>query len=106
MEEKEKTKISVEQAKKVLQINNGMVHTFLNPGFGLVGGNHTLESIHNDLESAAWIEICGDQAKAMKHGIATIPSEGCNQSSVLFIETNMEKLEELEGMIRRKEKSY
>lgn len=94
--EKEKIKLTKEEAIEVMAFNNDQVHTFYNAPWGLIGADHSKNSISEDLENADWIEITGEQAQAMKHGIAIIPKGAKNQGDILFVETDMDLLKELE----------
>ena len=80
--------LTVEQAESVLP-DGDSIHTFLNPGFGLIGADWDRK------------EICGKNAKNAKksgHGICAY-NDGCAHDSVLFIETDMDRLEKLENQL-------
>jgi len=80
--------ISKEKAKEMVLINeNGMIHTFLNTGGMLIGGDHSKESVFEDIDKAYVCKKTGEQAQRMHHGLAIIPSKECNQSDILFVET-------------------
>jgi len=82
-----KDTLTQKQAEKVLLVDKGMIHTFYNAPFGLIGGNHSLSSIKKDLKNAYLIKKTGEQALNMAHGVVIMPSEKCKQSDLLFIET-------------------
>ncbi len=86
-----------EEAKKLLALNNGMVHTFLNASFGLVGADHSKESIYKDIDNAERLEITGEQAQAMGHGLAILPKGAKYQKDILFVETKKELIEKYNG---------
>jgi len=86
-EKMENETLTQQQAEKVLLVKKGMVHTFYNAPWGLVGGDHSLSSIKRDLKNAYLINKTGEQALNMRHGIAILPLEKCKQSDLLFIET-------------------
>ena len=67
--------LTVEQAESVLP-DGDSIHTFFNPGFGLIGADWSRENIRNRLLLANRIEICGDNAKRMGHGICAY-NDGC-----------------------------
>lgn len=91
--------LTVEQAESVLP-DGDSIHTFFNPGFGLIGADWSRENIRNRLLLANRIEICGDNAKRMGHGICAY-NDGCARDSVLFIETDMDRLEKLENQLTK-----
>ena len=74
------------------------VHTFINPGVGvLAGADWDRKDVIDALRKAGTIELTGEQAQRMNHGIAI-------QRSVndwLFIETARERLEVGEFTITR-----
>jgi hypothetical protein len=80
--------ITPEEAISLL-IDKEEIHTFRNPAVGvLIGANLKKERIIHILkENPDKIEISGNTARAMKHGI-TVEWEG-----FLFIETDPDKLE-------------
>jgi hypothetical protein len=85
--------LTKEQAKEVLALDKkGMVHTFLNAPFGLIGADHSKKSIYKDIDCAERLEITGEQAQSMNHGLAIIPKGATKQGDILFVETNMEVL--------------
>lgn len=87
-EEKDESTLTKEQAKTmVLADENGMVHTFYNVPFGIIGGDHELESVLQDIDDSFICKKTGPQAMAMGHGLAVVPSEHCKQSDILFVET-------------------
>jgi len=76
------------QAKKMIHVQpNGMVHTFYNMSFGLIGGDHSEESVLKDIDNAFMCKKTGKQANDMGHGLVIIPSEKCFQKDLLFVET-------------------
>jgi len=80
--------ISKEEAKKlVIKRDDKMVHTFYNPGFGLIGGDHSYKSIMRDIDNSFECNVTGEQAQKMGHGLAIIPSKESNQDDILFVET-------------------
>lgn len=84
---KDKDILTKEQAKEMVLVKDGMVHTFCNLPFGLVGGDHSVKSVFDDIDNAFMCKKTGKQAQAMGHGLVIIPSENCRQSDLLFVET-------------------
>ena len=87
---KDKDILTKKQAKKMLLVKKGMVHTFYNLSCALVGGDHDLKSVHKDIENAYMIKRTGEKAQGLGHGLVIIPSKECNQSDLLFVETKGE----------------
>lgn len=85
--EKVKDEVSKEQAKKMVLENDGMVHTFYNMPFGILGGDHDLESVNADIDKSYACAKTGPDAARMGHGLAIIPFKDCNQIDILFVET-------------------
>lgn len=85
--------LTKEQAKEMILVNKGMVHTFYNMTFGLIGGDHSKKSVEKDIDNAYMVKETGDFAQSMGHGLAIIPHKGCLQSDVLFVETKKKKVE-------------
>ena len=83
----DKWELTKAEAKKIINVSKGMVHTFYNAPWGLIGGDHSLSSIKRDLKNAYLIKKTGEQSLNMGHGIVIMPSEKCKQSDLLFIET-------------------
>jgi len=80
--------LTKKQAKEiVIDRKDGMVHTFFNPSFGLIGGDHSKESIFEDIDNAYMCKRTGKMAQKMKHGLVIIPFKGYSQSDLLFVET-------------------
>lgn len=80
------------------------IHTFYNFPFGLVGGDWEREDIIEKLKGENnKIEVCGESARAMGHGICVYSKGETIQSNILFIETNMDKLNEIDPLPEKKE---
>ena len=73
------------------------VHTFYNAPFGLIGADWDRKDIIETLnKSDNIIELTGEVARSLDHGIC-VYVKGCNvQSDVLFIKTDPEKLEKFD----------
>jgi len=84
---KDKDILTKEQAKEIVLVNKGMVHTFYNAPWGLIGGDHSYKSICKDIDNSFICKITGKQAQAMGHGLVIMSSKECKQSDLLFVET-------------------
>ena len=87
--------ITVDEAIKILPEDN-YVHTFVNLSMGLVGADWSKEDIIDKLKSVDTIEISGDCARNMGHGLVVYNSDARWQSDLLFIETDKEKLDKFD----------
>lgn len=77
--------------------NGEQVHTFYNASFGLIGADWIREEILDKLrESDIVIELTGEQAKTMKHGMCAYSKNLKYHDEILFIETDEEKLSAFE----------
>lgn len=63
------------------------VHTFYNMGNTLFGADWKRVEIIDELKKSDFIEICGESARSMSHGICCYKKNTLWQSEVLFIET-------------------
>lgn len=82
-----RTYITTEQAISVLPDGN-TVHTFYNPGFGLVGADWSKEDITDKLRRSDIIELTGPAACGMGHGMCVYNKNTKWQSDILFVETD------------------
>ena len=87
--------ITIEQAISVLP-DGDTVHTFYNPGFGLVGADWSKEDITDKLRRSDIIELTGPAARGMGHGMCVYNKDTKWQSDILFIETDEERVAALE----------
>lgn len=90
-----KAYITTEQAISVLP-DGDTVHTFYNPGFGLVGADWSKEDITDKLRRSDTIELTGPAARGMGHGMCAYSKDTKRQSDILFIETDEERVAALE----------
>ena len=88
--------ITVDQAKYILP-DSEYVHTFYNTGFGLVGADWEKEEIIQKIENSNFLELTGEVAKRMGHGLCAYDKNTKDHSSILFIETENKRLEEIEN---------
>jgi hypothetical protein len=73
------------------------IHTFKNASFGLIGADWSREEILNKLrETDIVIELTGEQARNMRHGMCAYSKDTKYHDEVLFIETDEEKLSAFE----------
>lgn len=93
-----RTYITYEQAVSILP-DGEYVHTFINNAIGLIGADWSRTEILEKLRTSDIIELTGEQAKSMGHGMCVYNKDAKWQSQLLFIETNEEKLEALEAEV-------
>lgn len=67
------------------------IHTFYNMEGMIFGADWKREDVIEKLEAVDVIELTGECARSMEHGICAY-NHGCFQGAILFIETDMEKL--------------
>lgn len=72
------------------------VHTFYNPGFGLVGADWGRADILKKIRESDCLELTGPSAKAMEHGLCAYDRTAKYQGDILFIETDAKRLAQLE----------
>lgn len=90
--------LTKDQAISVLPEGDS-IHTFYNPGFGLIGADWSREDIIEKIESSEIIELTGKIARSMGHGICVYNHDTKYQSDILFIETDEQKLQAFEKEI-------
>ena len=90
--------ISYEQAISILP-DGDYIHTFYNAPFGLIGADWNRDDILDKLRNSDIIELTGEQAKTMEHGMCCYQKTAKFQSEILFVETDMKKLELLENSL-------
>ena len=90
-----KVYISAEQAISVLP-DGESVHTFYNPGFGLVGADWSKNEVVDKLNKSDIIELTGPSARSMGHGMCAYNANTKYQSEILFVETDEGRLTMLE----------
>lgn len=94
--------ITSEQAQALLP-DREIVHTFYNMPFGLLGADWSKEDIIEKLNKSDKIEIAGECARNMDHGLAVYSNDAKLQSDILFIETDREKLDEFDSIKEQEE---
>ena len=90
-----KTYITADQAISVLP-DGDSVHTFYNPGFGLMGADWSRDDVVDKLRSSDIIELTGPGARGISHGICAYSKDAKYQSDILFIETDEARVSALE----------
>lgn len=85
--------ITKEQAIHVLP-DGDFVHTFYNYEFGLVGADLSKDEIIDKINSSEIIELTGENARKMGHGMCLYDKNTKWHSEILFVETDEEKLTE------------
>ena len=84
----EDARVSKEEAKDMILVENGRVHTFLNnPNFGLIGADWQESSVIEAIDESYICKKTGPEAQKIGHGLAIIPSEECYQSDIIFVKT-------------------
>ena len=89
--------VSAEQAA-ILIPNGDEIHTFYQMGNALVGADWDRESILQKFHECDRIEIAGDSARSMGHGLAVYKSSTKWQSEVLFVQTDEQRLNEFDPL--------
>ena len=88
--------LTYEEAASLLPDEEG-IHTFLNGSFGLIGADWSKEEIFELLKNPdTVIELTGENARAMRHGMCAYRKGAKYQSDIVFIETDEEKLSAFE----------
>lgn len=88
--------ITADQAIAILP-DGDTIHTFYNPGFGLVGTDWSREDILDKLQKSDYLELTGPAAKGLGHGLCAYDRSAKKQGDILFIATDKERLERLEA---------
>lgn len=91
--------ITKEQAMYILP-DGDSVHTLINVGIGLCGADWDRESILDKIQKSDILELTGESAKGMGHGLCAYNKDTVKLGDVLFIETDMKRLQEVEEMER------
>ena len=93
---KEKRYLTAAEAISILP-DGDYVHTTYQTGFVFVGADWSRKEIVEKIMNSDKREITGPHARAMGHGLALYPQGAKFQSDILFVETDMKRLEELDG---------
>ena len=93
--------LTAEQAISLLP-EGDEIHTFYNMPFGILGADWSRQDVIDKLKGSDKIEITGEMARNMKHGIAVYNDDTKLQSEVLFVETDEEKLNAFDPIEKNK----
>lgn len=88
--------ITADEAISLLPDNDN-IHTFYNLPIGLLGADWSKEDIIDKLKKVDTIELTGETARRMNHGLAAY-NKNAKQSDVLFIETDKEKIDRFDPL--------
>ena len=83
--------ITVDEAINLLP-EGDYIHTFFNMPFGLLGADWSREDVIDKFKTSDKIELTGEQARGLGHGLAAYNNDTKKQSEILFVETDMKKL--------------
>ena len=95
-----KAYITSEQAIGLLPSGEN-IHTFINGGLGLIGADWGRAELEDKLKRSECLELTGDMAKGLGHGLVAYDKSAKYQSDLLFIETDSKKLEALEEELKQ-----
>lgn len=87
----DKNNLTVEEALSVLP-EGEEIHVFHNQGNALLGFDVSRERIEEQIKNAGFLQIAGEQAMAMGHGLAIIPKNAKWQSQIWFVKHDPEKM--------------
>ena len=97
--------ITKEQAMYILP-DGDSVHTFINIRIGLCGADWDRESILKKIQKSDILELTGESAKGMGHGLCAYNKDTVKLYDVLFIETDMKRLQEVEEVEGEPQKDH
>lgn len=83
--------ITVDEAINLLP-EGDYIHTFFNMPFGLLGADWSREDVIDKFKTSDKIELTGEQARSLGHGLAVYNNDTKKQSEILFVETDIKKL--------------
>lgn len=83
--------LTIEEATALLP-DSDTIHTFYSTGVCLVGADWDRADILQELAEVDKIELAGDSARSMGHGLAAY-RDGAKLIDVLFIETDKGKID-------------
>lgn len=87
--------ISADEAIELLP-EGEYIHTFRESGLALIGADWLREEIIELIRKSDCLELTGEAARSMGHGLAIYDHDAKMQSDILFVETDMEKLQALD----------
>lgn len=86
--------LTVEQAVDLLP-EGEEVHTFKQTAFGMLGCDWSRDEVIGKIQNSECREVTGYQARTMRHGLALYQKDAKYVKDILFVETDMEKLDRL-----------
>ena len=84
--------ITAEEAISLLP-SGDTIHTFVDGGIALIGADWEREDVLQKLVESDKIEITGEMARSMGHGLAVYSDTAKYMADILFIETDKGKLD-------------
>lgn len=96
--------ITAEQAINILP-EGEYIHTFYSTGI-LIGADWDRAEIIEKIKSSDILELTGETARKMGHGLAVYNKNTKYLSDVLFVETDEEKLSKLENSMEEQQCVY
>ena len=72
------------------------IHTFIQSGIALLGADWSREDIIELIRKSDCLELTGTMARQSEHGLAIYNHDAKLMSDVLFVQTDMEKLQEFD----------
>ena len=97
-DEGEKVFLNEEETLSLLP-DGDYIHTFLNPGFGLVGADWERNELVEKIRNSNKLELAGPAARSMGHGLCVYSTDTKYHDDILFVETDEKRLAELEASI-------
>ena len=83
--------ITAEEAVTLLPDSDN-IHTFIQTPVALLGAEWSREYIIDKLKTSDKIELAGEEARGLGHGLAFYNNDAKNLSEVSFVETDIKKL--------------
>lgn len=85
--------LTTQQATELLP-EGEQVHTFVSSPMALVGADWDRDEVIDKIRRSDYREITGSTARGLNHGLA-VYNQDATEMDVLFVETDMEKLDAL-----------
>ena len=98
MEEK-RLFLTLEQALDILP-KSEEIHCFVNASFGLIGADWNRKKVEETLKNAETIDIGGEHCKALGHALVCIPKNAKKQSDLYFFQSDKEKVDYYEKLLK------
>jgi len=94
--------LTIEEATALLP-DCEIIHTFYSTGMCLIGGDWDRADILQKLAEVDKIELAGDSARSMGHGLAVYKHDA-KLIDVLFIETDKDKIDAFDPLEKQENK--